>query len=52
MQGILALPDVKKQLQSLGGDPVGGTPEEFASFVNSEIQTWSAVVQSAGFALE
>ena len=49
---ILALPDVKKQLQSLGGDPVGGTPEEFASFVNSEIQTWSAVVQSAGFALE
>jgi tripartite-type tricarboxylate transporter receptor subunit TctC len=49
---ILAQPDVKKQLESLGGEPVGGTQEEFAQFVGSEIQSWGAVVKSAGFTLE
>jgi tripartite-type tricarboxylate transporter receptor subunit TctC len=49
---ILALPDVKKQLEGLGAEPVGGTQEEFAQFVGSEIQSWGAVVKSAGFTLE
>jgi tripartite-type tricarboxylate transporter receptor subunit TctC len=49
---ILAQPDVKKQLEGLGGEPVGGTQEEFAQFVGSEIKSWGAVVKSAGFTLE
>jgi tripartite-type tricarboxylate transporter receptor subunit TctC len=49
---ILAQPDVKKQLESLGGEPVGGTQEEFARFIASEIQSWGAVVKSAGLTLE
>ena len=43
---ILSMPDVRKQLQSLGGDPIGGTPEEFARFVDKEIKQWGAVVKS------
>lgn len=49
---ILSMPDVRKQLQSTGGDPVGGTPEEFAKFVDSEIRQWAAVVKSANVTLD
>jgi tripartite-type tricarboxylate transporter receptor subunit TctC len=49
---ILALPEVRKQLQSLGSEPVGGTPEEFAKFVNSEIRQWGAAVKAANFSLD
>lgn len=49
---ILSTPEVKKQLESLGGFPVGGTPEEFARYVDSEIRTWGAVVKSANFSLD
>jgi tripartite-type tricarboxylate transporter receptor subunit TctC len=48
---ILAAPEVKKQLESLGGFPVGGTPDEFARYVDSEIRTWGAVVKAANFTL-
>ena len=49
---ILSTPEVKKQLESLGGFPVGGTPEEFSKYVDSEIRTWGAVVKSANFSLD
>ncbi|HEY0886161.1 MAG TPA: tripartite tricarboxylate transporter substrate binding protein [Ramlibacter sp.] len=49
---ILDMPEVRKQLQSLGGDPIGGTPEEFARFVDREIKQWGAVVKSANFSLD
>ena len=49
---ILATPDVKNKLESLGAFPVGGTPQEFARYVDSEIQTWGAVVKSAKFSLD
>ncbi len=49
---ILAMPDVRKQLQATGGDPVGGTPEEFAKFVDAEIRQWGAVVKSAKVSLD
>ncbi len=49
---ILNMPDVKKQLQALGADPVGGTPAEFANYVNAETKKWAAVVKTAGFSLD
>ena len=49
---ILNMPEVRKQLQTLGGDPIGGTPEEFARFVDKEIKQWGAVVKSANFSLD
>lgn len=49
---ILSTPEVRKQLESLGGFPIGGTPEEFAKYVDSEIRTWGAVVKSANFSLD
>ena len=45
---ILSLPDVRERLSSQGADPVGGTPEQFAALIRSEIQKWAKVVKDSG----
>jgi tripartite-type tricarboxylate transporter receptor subunit TctC len=48
--GIVAAlqsPDVRQQLGSLGLEPVGNTPAEFATKVRAEIAQWSKVVRDA-----
>jgi len=49
---ILRLPDVNERLSGLGAQPVGGTPEEFAAFIQSETVKWRKVIQDAGVTLE
>jgi tripartite-type tricarboxylate transporter receptor subunit TctC len=44
---VLHMPDVIARLSSQGAEPVGGTPEEFSSFVRSEIDKWAHLVQTA-----
>jgi tripartite-type tricarboxylate transporter receptor subunit TctC len=48
---ILKLPDVEKRIKDLGADPVGGTPQEFSTFIQSEIKKWRKVIQDAGVRL-
>ena len=43
----LGLPDVVRALSSQGAEPVGGTPEEFAAFIKSEIDKWAQLVRAA-----
>ena len=45
---ILAQPDVREKLIGQGLDPVGGTPEQFAAFIKSEIAKWAKVVKASG----
>ena len=45
---ILAQPDVREKLVGQGLDPVGGTPEQFAAYLKSEIAKWAKVVKAAG----
>ena len=45
-------PGVKKQLADLGVDIMGGTPEEFAAYIKSEIPKWTAIVKASGATLE
>ena len=51
-QRILNLPDVRERLLGLGAQPVGGTPEEFARFVQSEIAKWAGVIRAANIKLD
>jgi tripartite-type tricarboxylate transporter receptor subunit TctC len=44
----LALPDVKERLNNVGFELVGGTPDEFAVFIKSEITKWAKVVKASG----
>src|SRR5215471_12538558 len=41
-------PEVQEKLASQGAILIGNTPEEFASYIRSEIQKWARVVQAAG----
>ncbi|MBI1736420.1 MAG: tripartite tricarboxylate transporter substrate binding protein [Candidatus Rokubacteria bacterium] len=49
---VLALPDVKERLATLGADGVGSSPEEFTAFVRAELRKWAKVVKEAGIKLE
>jgi tripartite-type tricarboxylate transporter receptor subunit TctC len=41
-------PEVQAKLLSQGAILIGDTPEEFAAYMESEIQKWAKVVQAAG----
>jgi len=44
----LAAPDVRKRLNDLGLDVLGGTPREFAAAIEREIPIWAGVIKQAG----
>ena len=41
-------PDAAQKLASLGFDTIDSTPEEFSSRIQTEIQKWANVIQTAG----
>jgi tripartite-type tricarboxylate transporter receptor subunit TctC len=45
-------PAVKKSLGDLGVDIIGGTPEDFAGYIRSEIPKWTAIIKTSGAKLE
>jgi tripartite-type tricarboxylate transporter receptor subunit TctC len=49
---ILKLPDVSKRISDLGGEPVGGTPEQFTALIKSEITKWAKVIKDAKVELQ
>lgn len=48
MVKIMARPDVKQTLASMGIDAYTSTPEELGDYVKSEIQKWARLVKDAG----
>jgi tripartite-type tricarboxylate transporter receptor subunit TctC len=44
----LAAPDMKERLLNAGIEPLGGTPEQFASFIRTETQRFARVIKEAG----
>lgn len=49
---ILRQPEVAKGFVEQGAEPVGGTPDEFAKLIASELQKWGRVAASSGVKLE
>jgi tripartite-type tricarboxylate transporter receptor subunit TctC len=45
---VLAMPDVKEKLATLGLDPAPGTPDQLATFVQAEVAKWAKVVKESG----
>ena len=41
-------PDMRKRLEEQGGEPVGGTPDEFAALLREEVAKWAEVVKVSG----
>lgn len=48
---ILKKPEVQKAFDSTGGQSAGGTPEDFAKFIQSETQKWAEVIKTANISL-
>jgi tripartite-type tricarboxylate transporter receptor subunit TctC len=44
--------DTEKQFAAIGGEPVGGSPASFASFIHQEILRWIRVAKEAGIRVE
>jgi len=48
MNRALAAPDVRAKLLGAGIEPAGGTPQQFADFLQSEMVKWGNVAKAAG----
>jgi tripartite-type tricarboxylate transporter receptor subunit TctC len=44
---VIALPDIKERLTTIGFDPVASTPEEFAARIHAEIELWGNVIRAS-----
>jgi tripartite-type tricarboxylate transporter receptor subunit TctC len=49
---LLAQPAFRDRLVAMGVEPMGGTPAEFASFLDLEIKKWGEVVRGAKISVE
>jgi len=49
---IVALPEMKEKLESLGFVPVASTPEEFAERIRTESAKWARVIREASIRIE
>jgi tripartite-type tricarboxylate transporter receptor subunit TctC len=49
---IVKMPDVVKQFEALGADPVGSTPEATAAMLREESARWKKVIDSAQITLD
>jgi tripartite-type tricarboxylate transporter receptor subunit TctC len=52
MAQVLKMPDVSAKLVDLGFDPIGGTADEYARLIASEIDKWAKVIKAAGIRLD
>lgn len=48
----LMAPDLRKRLGDEGADPLGGTPEQFAELIRSDIVAWGKTVKDSGVHLD
>lgn len=47
INAVLQIPEVKEHIAKVGGDVVGGTSEQLASFLKSEVAKWQRVVPAS-----
>ena len=44
----LAAPEMKNRLQAMSAQPIGGSPDQFATFFAAETQRWAPIVKASG----
>lgn len=45
---IMEVAEVRQRFSSDGFEPVGGTPDQFAKFIRTEITKWEKIIKTAG----
>jgi tripartite-type tricarboxylate transporter receptor subunit TctC len=49
---ITHTPELRARIESLGGEPVGNTPQEFAAIIGADIAKWRRVVDAANIKVD
>ena len=49
---IIAAPAMRERMIGLGYEPVGGKPEKFGEFIQSELAKWAPVVKAANVRID
>jgi tripartite-type tricarboxylate transporter receptor subunit TctC len=52
INAALKMPDVRAKLESAGIDIQGGTPQDYAALIKSDLAKWGKVVKAAGIPME
>jgi tripartite-type tricarboxylate transporter receptor subunit TctC len=52
INAVIADPRMKERFAKLGGAAIGGSPAEFAKFIDSEIEKWAKVIRVANIKVE
>ncbi|MGZ8156129.1 MAG: Bug family tripartite tricarboxylate transporter substrate binding protein [Burkholderiales bacterium] len=52
MQAAVRKPELRERFITLGIDPAGTTPEEFAKFLREEVAKWGKVIKAANVKIE
>ena len=51
-QKIVQNAEYRDRFITAGFDPVGSSPEEFATYIRAEIERWTKVIKSTGIKIE
>ena len=52
INAVLKLPDVRAKLEAAGIEIQGGSPQDYAALIKSDLAKWSKVVKEAGIPME
>jgi tripartite-type tricarboxylate transporter receptor subunit TctC len=44
--------EVREKMASVGADPVGSTPAQFAPFMRAEVDKWRKVIKTSGITVD
>ena len=48
----VTLPEMKERFAAIGADAAGGTPDELAAFIRSELTGWAKVIKESGIRID
>ncbi|MBU6273265.1 MAG: tripartite tricarboxylate transporter substrate binding protein [Betaproteobacteria bacterium] len=52
INAVLALPDVRERMHSQYMEPIGGSPEQLARFMQDELRVWTPIIRRSGATIE
>ena len=49
---VMADREVREKMASVGADPIGSSPAQFATFMRAEVDKWRKVIKSSGISVD
>lgn len=52
LMNVLKQPEVKARMETLGAEPMGDTPQEFAAVINKDLARWARIIKVANISFQ